>query len=34
MSTGNTLGVKAWKSPIGWQVTLCDPIWQVVSRAH
>jgi len=19
---------------VGWQVTLCDPVWQVVSRAH
>jgi len=19
---------------VGWQVTLCDPIWQVISRAH
>jgi len=19
---------------VGWQVTLCDPIWQAVSRAH
>jgi len=19
---------------VGWQVTLCDPIWQVVSQAH
>jgi len=19
---------------VGWQVTLCDPIWQVISRVH
>jgi len=32
MSTGNTLGVGVRITSVGWQVTLCDPIWQVVSR--
>ena len=27
-------GAKAGKSPlVGWQVTLCDPIWHVISRS-
>ena len=26
-------GVRAGISPVGWQVTLCDPIWHVSSRS-
>ena len=28
-----TSGVNAGMSPVGWQVTLCDPIWHVSSRS-
>jgi len=45
MSTGNIAGgniaggnIAADKgvriTSVGWQVTLCDPIWQVVSQVH
>jgi len=34
MSTGNMPGKGVRITSVGWQVTLCDPIWQVISRAH
>jgi len=34
MSTGERQGKVGRITPAGWQVTLCDPIWQVISRAH
>jgi len=39
MSTGKAYGVKAWESPMSGRgrynrKTLCDPIWQVISRVH